>query len=141
MCYLPGEAMFAVSMVFGTGGPREWIKVNGCNFASTPADGFYDIINVTPLGLFTKRGQTFMADMLANHENWGEGMKQTLGNPVMAATIASMAVVFGLGTEAGGKLFDKIGIKEGKGRRTGAGLLVMAVAIVRKRVYGRRLEG
>jgi hypothetical protein len=128
MCYLPGEAMFAVSMVFGTGGPREWIKVNGCNFASTPEDGFYDIISLTPLGLFTARGQTFIADMLANHEHWNEGMKQTLGNPVMIAVVSSMAVVFGMGTKAGTKLLSKV-VKEGKGKQTAVGLLVMAVAI------------
>ena len=141
MCYLPGEAMFAVSMVFGTGGPREWIKVNGCNFASTPEDGFYDIINATPLGLFTAQGQTFIADMIANHENWGEGMKQTLGNPVMIAVISSMAVVFGMGTKAGGKAIGTALTKAGvdmtgeKGKKkvgraqTAVGFLVMAVAI------------
>jgi hypothetical protein len=141
MCYLPGEAMFAVSMVFGTGGPREWIKVNGCNFASSPTDGFYDIINVTPLGLFTKQGQTFMSDMLANHENWNEGMKQTLGNPVMAATIAGVAVMFAVGSDRGGDVIGKglsragvdVSGKKGEKRvgraQTGVGLLLMAVAI------------
>ena len=141
MCYLPGEAMFAVSMVFGTGGPREWIKVNGCNFASSPTDGFYDIINVTPLGLFTKQGQTFMADMIANHENWNEGMKQTLGNPAMIATIAGVAVMFAVGSDRGGTAIasglTKAGVdvtgEKGKkkvGRaQTGVGLLLMAVAI------------
>jgi len=141
MCYLPGEAMFAVSMVFGTGGPREWIKVNGCNFASTPEDGFYDIINVTPFGLFTKQGQTFMADMLANHDNWGEGLKQTLGNPMMAATIAGMAVMFAVGSEKGGELIGRglaragvdVSGKAGKkkvGRtQTAVGFLLMGVAI------------
>jgi hypothetical protein len=134
MCYLPGEAMFAVSMVFGTGGPREWIKVNGCNFASSPRQGFYDIINVTPLGLFTKQGQTFMNDMIANHKNWNEGMKQTLGNPVMIATVTSMFVVFGLGaTGATAAAVGTTGLAAGGlaagAASAGIGLLIMAVAI------------
>ena len=135
-CFLPGEAMFAVSMVFGTGGPREWIKVHGCNFASTPEKAFTDIIGLTPFGLFTKEGQTFMADMIANNENWSEGLKVTLGNPVMIATIASMVVVYGLG--ASGATVAVVaaaapGLAAG-GLAAGAaaggiGLLVMAVAI------------
>ena len=134
MCYLPAEAMFAVSMVFGSGGPREWIRVNGCNFASTPDKGFYDIINVTPLGLFTAQGQQFFADMISNHANWSEGLKQTLGNPVMAAMVTSMAVVtFATSTTVGalagveGGLLAAAGATAGE--TAGISLLVMGIAI------------
>ena len=130
MCYLPGEAMHAVSMIFGTGGPREWIKIHGCNFASTPEEGFNDIISLTPLGLYTKEGQTFMADMFANHKNWNEGMKQTFGEPTTIAALAGMAVMYGIGTDKGSAWLDKnTRFKKKQGRQTGLGLLLMGVAI------------
>lgn len=95
MCYLPGEAMFAMSMTFGTGGPREWIKINGCQFASSPLNTFENIMMIAnPLtSLFTKNGRTFWNDMYANNKNWSKGLEKTLGNPMMIAMISSIAVL------------------------------------------------
>lgn len=95
MCYLPGEAMFAMSMTFGTGGPREWIKINGCQFASSPLNTFENIMMISnPLtSLFTKNGRTFWNDMYANNKNWSKGLEKTLGNPMMIAMISSIAVL------------------------------------------------
>ena len=126
MCYLPGEAMFAVSMVFGTGGPREWIKVNGCNFTSSPQKTFENIINTTPLGLFTAQGQTFFADMVKNQGNWGEGLEATLGNPVMAAMIASMVVAEVAAPVIAGLL---AGGTASAAQTGGVSIVIMAIAI------------
>jgi len=95
MCYLPGEAMFALSMVFGTGGPREWIKINGCAFASSPLHTFENIMMMySPLtSLFTENGRTFWGDMFANNKNWSKGLETTLGNPMMIAMLASMVTI------------------------------------------------
>jgi hypothetical protein len=122
------------------GGPREWIKTHGCNFASTPEKAFTDIIGLTPLGLFTKEGQTFITDMNKNHANWGEGMKEVMGNPVMISMVASMAVVYGLtATKAGAAVMSAVvptvaetmgaGGLAGGAATAGVGLLVMGVAI------------
>ena len=95
MCYLPGEAMFALSMVFGSGGPREWIKINGCQFASSPLNTFENIMMISNplLSLFTENGRTFWGDMFANNKNWSKGLENTLGNPMMIAMLSSMVVI------------------------------------------------
>lgn len=128
MCYLPGEAMFAVSMVFGSGGPREWIKINGCQFASSPQNTFENIMMLAcPLtSLFTKNGQTFWSDMYANNKNWNEGLVATLGNPVMAAMISSMVVTTFAGEAIAGMLVAGTATA---GETAGISLIIMAIAI------------
>jgi hypothetical protein len=125
VCHLPPEAMEGLSMIFGTGGPREWIKINGCNFISSPEKTFENIISVTPLGLFTKSGQTFLSDMIANNKNWNEGLKNTLGNPMMIAMLSSM-VVAEFAAEAGAMLIFGTATAA---QTAGVSLLVMAIAI------------
>ena len=128
MCYLPGEAMFAVSMVFGSGGPREWIKINGCQFASSPQNTFENIMTLAcPLtSLFTKNGQTFWTDMYANNKNWNEGLVATLGNPVMAAMISSMVVTSFAGEAIASMLVAGTATA---GETAGVSLVIMAIAI------------
>ena len=137
-CWLPSESMFALSMVFGTGGPREWIRINGCNFGKTPEDVALNVLNmVCPLtSLFTANGQSFWNDMINNHANWDEGFKATLGNPIMAAVVASMAVgIFLSATATGAAVTGAVmsgiiaaGVSSA-GATAGLSLIVMAIAI------------
>jgi hypothetical protein len=90
-CSLPSDLMYGVSFAFNNATPREWIRINGCK--ATAQNVIESATWFTPLGLFTKSGQTFYNDMLKNHDNWGEGLKNTLSDP-MAATI--FAQMFGL---------------------------------------------
>ena len=88
MCYLPSDLLEGLSFVFGVGGPREWIRINGCHFNGS----MNQILSLTPLGLFTSSGQTFARDMIANHKNWSEGLKQTFTDPTTATLFAAMTL-------------------------------------------------
>jgi len=116
--------MFAVSMMFGDGGPREWIKLHGCNFTSTPERTIEAITDMSPLGLFTSKGQTFFNDMLTkNHKNWNEGFKQTMQNPVLLAVISTMLLPSYFPQQAA------LALNSARIGAGGIGFLFMAVAI------------
>jgi hypothetical protein len=89
-CELPAEILFGLSFIFGTAGPREWIKHNGCNFTGTQEQ----VLSLLgPLGLTTKFGISFASDLLANHNNWKNGLKKTLEDPIMATALTQMALI------------------------------------------------
>jgi hypothetical protein len=90
MCYLPSDLLEGLSFVFGVAGPREWIRLHGCHFNGS----MNQILSLTPLGLFTASGQTFARDMIANHKNWGEGLKSVMTDPMTATLFSSMALPY-----------------------------------------------
>ena len=90
-CYLVPDTMEALSAFFGTGGPREWIKVNGCNYMnSDPTKNFEDFLNSTGFGMiFTQSGQKMLGDALANSKNWNAGFRSVLVDPVYTVNFVS----------------------------------------------------
>jgi hypothetical protein len=72
-CELPGKQLEGVSMVFGTGGPREFIRLHGC----TIEDG---LGNTDPLEV-TRAGLGVIYEALTRMEDWGPGLRESLGNP------------------------------------------------------------
>jgi hypothetical protein len=95
-CYLPNSTGFQTAEAFfGQGGPREWISVRGCNFASgkTSVITAQVLFDVSPLGFFMGGfGTSLVEDMFKNHKNWNEGMKQTMKEPMNQLTVAAMAL-------------------------------------------------
>jgi hypothetical protein len=87
-CELPSKLLDGIGFVFGEYTPREWIRIHGCEVKPE----LDTILSFTPLALFTKSGQTFFNDLVANHANWGEGLKQTLSNPMMSTMVAQMTL-------------------------------------------------
>jgi hypothetical protein len=73
-CELPGKELEGVSMIFGTGGPREFIRQHGC----TVEDG---LGNTDPLQI-TRAGLGVIYEALHRMEDWGPGLKESLGTPV-----------------------------------------------------------
>jgi hypothetical protein len=99
-CYLPHEEMKAMSFFFGTGGPREWIKVYGCQ------DMGIGVINtLAPMSmLVTSQGRQILSDAFANQRNWGPGLKASLKDPAagigFAASIVGVAALLAVGSAA-----------------------------------------
>jgi len=92
-CFLPNNTMEALSFFFGTGGPREWIKINGCRSSTCNPNSPIEYSQ-----LATNGGEQWFADMFANSRNWGPELQKTLGNPTGAMMFAG--AVLGLGAAA-----------------------------------------
>jgi hypothetical protein len=92
-CFLPNNTMEALSFFFGTGGPREWIKINGCRSSTCNPDSPIEYSQ-----LATNGGQQWFSDMFANSRNWGPALSKSLGNPAGAMMFAG--AVLGLATTA-----------------------------------------
>jgi hypothetical protein len=87
-CELPGKQLEGVSMIFGTGGPREFIRQHGC----TIEDG---LGNTDPLQV-TRAGLGVIYEALQRMEDWGPGLRASLGNPtggLMFATAVMSCVM------------------------------------------------
>jgi hypothetical protein len=99
-CYLPPDTMEGLAIAFGTGGVREFIKINGCQFTSG--------MSTNPMDTFqflTKTGSRFIQDILANQPHWNEGFRQVLKNPANSLNFASS--VFGVAAFAGPSSFAR----------------------------------
>jgi hypothetical protein len=99
-CYLPPDTMEGLAIGFGTGGVREFIKINGCQFTSG--------MSTNPMDTFqflTKTGSRFIQDILANQPHWNEGFRQVLKNPANSLNFASS--VFGVAAFAGPSSFAR----------------------------------
>jgi hypothetical protein len=93
-CYLPTKAMQAASIFFGDGGPRAWIRANGCKFTSNE-NNLETALNLTGIGmLFTGSGQRMFSDALANRSNWSQGFRTVLSDPTY--TMNFISSVFGV---------------------------------------------
>jgi hypothetical protein len=108
-CYLPPDAMQAASIFFGEGGPRAWIRANGCNFTSD-IDNFETALNLTGVGmLFTPSGQRMFSDALANRRNWSQGFRTILSDPTY--TMNFISSVIGIAAAAtGAGFFSPVGL-------------------------------
>ena len=93
-CFLPNDTMEALSFFFGTGGPREWIKINGCRSSTCNPNSPIEYSQ-----LATNGGEQWFSDMFANSRNWGPALKQSLGTPAGAMMFAG--AVLGLAVAAG----------------------------------------
>ena len=90
-CFLPNDTMEALSFFFGSGGPREWIKINGCRSSTCTPESPIEYSQ-----LATNGGQQWFADMFANSRNWGPALKKSLGTP--AGSMMFAGAVLGLAT-------------------------------------------
>ena len=87
-CELPTNDLNGVSLLFGTGGPREFIRLHGC----TIEDG---LGNTDPLKV-TRAGLGVIYEALHRMDSWGPGLRQSLGNPtggLMFATAVSSVIM------------------------------------------------
>ena len=94
-CELPTEELNGISMIFGTGGPREFIRLHGC----TIEDG---LGNTNPLSVI-RSGLGVIEQALHRMDSWGPGLKASLASPtgslmfataVMGVTMASNKKAF-----------------------------------------------
>jgi len=93
-CFLPNNTMEALSFFFGTGGPREWIKINGCRSSTCDPNSPIEYSQ-----LATNGGEQWFSDMFANSRNWGPALQKSLGTPAGAMMFAG--AVLGLAVAAG----------------------------------------
>ena len=92
-CFLPNNTMEALSFFFGTGGPREWIKINGCRSSSCNPNSPIEYSQ-----LATNGGEQWFSDMFANSRNWGPALQKSLGTPTGSMMFAG--AVLGLASAA-----------------------------------------
>jgi len=85
-CYLPGAEMFAATFLFGTGGPREWIKIHGCK--SSGGDKGLNALSVAD-------GRRMLSDALANSKRWPSNVKKAMQDPAYALMNLSSLGVLG----------------------------------------------
>jgi hypothetical protein len=100
-CELPTEDLNGVSMIFGTGGPREFIRLHGC----TVEDGLgqTDPIKVMQSGLGV------IAHALNRMEDWGPGLRQSLASPTGSLMFAT--AVMGVAMTSEKKTFERLSSK------------------------------
>ena len=83
-CYLPPDTMEALAIGFGTGGVREFIKLNGCQFqsgmSSDPQRTALDTFLLSGV-IQAQNGAEFIRDIIANQPQWNEGFRAVLKNP------------------------------------------------------------
>jgi hypothetical protein len=95
-CFLPSKQMFGASFLFGTGGPRQWIKVHGCKFTASGATPASSVLEMTGAGmLFTKDGRRMIGDALANAKRWPDNVKKAMQDPAYA--LMNISSVLGVG--------------------------------------------
>ena len=92
-CFLPNTTMEALAFFFGTGGVREWIKINGCHSSTCNPTSEMEYSR-----LATNGGDQWFADMFANQRNWGPGLKASIGTPsgamMFTGAVLGLAVAF-----------------------------------------------
>ena len=97
-CYLPPDTMEALSIGFGTGGVREFIKVYGCKFtsgmASDPSRTAIDNV-VLSSAFLTLGGIQIVKDVIANQPQWNEGFRQVLKKPTNSLNFTASALGVG----------------------------------------------
>jgi len=75
------DRLEAMSFFFGTGGPREFIKIHGCKL------DFNDPGNILAIG--THDGALMLKDAVMNVKNWGPGLKASFSDPANAMTVVA----------------------------------------------------
>ena len=123
-CELPTGELNGISMIFGTGGPREFIRLHGC----TVEDGIGDDPN--PLNVI-RSGVGVLYEALHRMDSWGPGLKASLASPtgsLMFAT-AVMGVTMASNKKAFAKLSGKAQFISG-GVMTGAMITLMVLIAV-----------
>ena len=80
-CELPTETLNGVSMIFGTGGPREFIRLHGC----TTEDG---LGQTDPLQV-ARSGFGVIYNALHRMDDWGPGLKASLASPTGSLIFAT----------------------------------------------------
>jgi hypothetical protein len=86
MCFLPTKDIMGLSIFFGDGLPREFIRQNGCRFTSTPGAPA-DILS-SQRGIYTRNDRNWQKDLSYN-VNLPEKMRQLLASPTYAAGFAT----------------------------------------------------
>ena len=122
-CELPTEELNGISMIFGTGGPREFIRQHGC----TIEDG---LGNTNPLSVI-RSGVGVLYEAIHRIEDWGPGLRQSLASPtgsLMFAT-AVMGVAMSSNKKAFANLSGKAQFISG-GVMTGAMITLMVLIAV-----------
>jgi hypothetical protein len=122
-CELPSKDLEGASIVFGTGGPRDFIRQHGC----TIEDG---LGQTDPLKI-TRAGLGVIYDAVSRMENWGPGLKESLGNPVGGLMFAT--AVMSVAQESNPKVAAKI---PGFGKALGAAMITMLVLIAVESLAG-----
>jgi len=100
-CELPTEDLNGVSMIFGTGGPREFIRQHGC----TVEDG---LGQTNPLKIM-RSGFGVIAHAVNRMEDWGPGLKASLASPTGSLMFAT--AVMGVAMASNKKEFEKLSKK------------------------------
>jgi hypothetical protein len=100
-CELPTEDLNGVSMIFGTGGPREFIRLHGC----TVEDG---LGQTNPLKVM-QSGLGVILHALNRMEDWGPGLKHSLASPTGSLMFAT--AVMGVAMVSNKKTFEKLSSK------------------------------
>ena len=80
-CELPTEDLNGVSMIFGTGGPREFIRLHGC----TVEDG---LGQTDPMKIM-RSGLGVITEAMNRMEDWGPGLRQSLASPTGSLMFAT----------------------------------------------------
>ena len=101
-CYLPPDTMEALAIGFGTGGVREFIKLNGCQFqsgmSSDPDRNALDNFLLTG-AIQAANGAQFIKDIIANQPQWNEGFRAVLKDPAnslnFTASVLGVAAFMG----------------------------------------------
>ena len=137
-CFLPTKAMTAVSAFFGQEGPREWIRVHGCSFPSSPADQGKFILDLLPFGMFfTSTGRTFLAEIFSSSSHWNDSIRKYFEEPAniamfigLAGPIAAGAVASTVGVVAEAGLIGAEAATFAAEAATGVGIILMVGSIV-----------
>jgi len=122
-CELPTEDLNGVSMIFGTGGPREFIRLHGC----TVEDG---LGQTNPLKII-RSGFGVIEQAVSRMEDWGPGLKMSLASPTGSLMFAT--AVMGVVQRANKKEFEKLSKKSKfivSGVMTGAMVTLMVLIAV-----------
>jgi len=88
LCYLPSGKMFTATFLFGTGGPRAWIKSYGCIIGNKTD------MEMSNDNMRTADGRRMLSDVLANAKKWPENVKRNMQDPGYAAMNASSVGLF-----------------------------------------------
>jgi hypothetical protein len=122
-CELPTEDLNGVSMIFGTGGPREFIRLHGC----TVEDG---LGQTNPLKVM-RSGLGVISHALGRMEDWGPGLRQSLASPTGSLMFAT--AVMGVAMSSNKKTFEQLSGKSKfivKGVMGGAMVTLMVLIAV-----------
>jgi hypothetical protein len=88
-------------MIFGTGGPREFIRLHGC----TVEDG---LGQTNPLKII-RSGFGVIEQAVSRMEDWGPGLKMSLASPTGSLMFAT--AVMGVAMASNKKEFEKLSKK------------------------------